>query len=212
MLFMVYNYIKQKEGVCVINFAGKKRAYIGVDVFLASNAEDLFQLFAKRHIQMVLCVKDKQEEEEMSKHELFDYMAYVVRDMDLGIWGMTVDIARDTKIKDSQCVSIMGNPHSWMPSVDQVDTIVEYGSPERFIRFKLLYDRLLFTLLTIIVLLCVFVITQIIRHGVLTMPNGPLMIMMSAICIGICFLFGVYRGVYTVGAFLLEMFDWWWLS
>ena len=42
----------------MINFAGKKRAYIGVDVFLASNAEDLFQLFAKRHIQMVLVVKD----------------------------------------------------------------------------------------------------------------------------------------------------------
>ncbi|MCH4287227.1 MULTISPECIES: hypothetical protein [Bacillota] len=196
----------------MINFAGKKRAYIGVDVFLASNAEDLFQLFAKRHIQMVLVVKDEQEEEEMRKHELFDYMAYAVQNMDIGIWGMTPDIAKYHKIKQSLCVSIMGDPHEWMPGVEQVDTIVEYGSPERFIHYKFLYDRMLFTILTTIVLLCVFIITQIVYHGVLTMPNGPLYIVMCAICIGISFLFGLYRGVYTIGAFLLEMFDWWELS
>ena len=46
------------------------------------------------------------------------------------------------------------------------------------------------------------------RRGVLTMPNGLLCIVMSVICIGICYLFGIYRGVYTFGAFLLDMFDW----
>lgn len=196
----------------MINFAGKKRVYIDTDVFLASNAEKLFQLFAQRHIQMVLCVVDEQEEIEMKKHDLFDYMAYTLYRGEYHGLHLTEDIAINRKIPISKCMAIMGDSHHWMKDLDQVDAIVEYGSVEHFIQEKFLHDRILFAILTFIVLISVFIITQVGYHGVFTIPFGIIWILICAVTIIVCFMIGLFFGVYTAGAFLLEMVDWWWVS
>lgn len=196
----------------MINFAGKTRVYIDTDVFLASNAEKLFQLFAQRHIQMVLCVDDEQEEAEMKKHELFDYIAYTLYRSEYHGLRLIEDIAIDRKIPIHKCMAIMGDSHHWMMDLDQVDAIVEYGSVEHFIKEKFLHDRILFVILTLIQLLSAYIITQIGYHGVFAIPFGFMWILICLVTMMVCFMIGLFFGVFTTGTFLSGMMDWWWMT